>query len=254
MDTQKRLMINDMLCIIRDASIPDNVKYIFEAYLKRKDKNIIKPIFNMFADTFITLHSYCLLMQNFAWSQAGTLLRIAIEQVSTLFVLTWNKESVDEFLRIDSLKKRFYSLEGDKEAQKQFIKENNIPLFHGKPTKYFDYGWVSIISPDHIYSRDHIIKASRLEEFLNDVDVVFNKFSHGKLTIFDFAGSDGSWKVMKDYGARANMTCGKLFDFLCCSYDKWVSRDDFDKMTEGLFEEFKMIYSSLLSAGKKKYK
>lgn len=235
--------INEMLNLIFLGTNPKNVALIFKAYLTRSDKEIIKPVFDLFADAFLSLHAYSALMLENCWSQAGAVLRVAIEQISSLFVLSNYDSTVNDFLKINKIKADYYHCENEK-IQKNFLKENNLSLSKQSLINYFDYGWISSISRST--TRDDIIKLSHLNEMLSDIKTVLNPFAHGKLTIFDFAGPDGSWNTMKKYGKRANMICGKLYDYFCCSLKHWTSEEFIQGLTLGNFIPFKELYVRLL--------
>jgi len=173
-------LINDMLNLIFSGTNPKNVALIFNAYLKCSVKKKCKPIFVLFADAFLSLHAYSTLMLENCWSQAGAVLRVAIEQVSSLFVLSNYSSTVDDYLKINKIKEDYYRCEND-EKQKDFLKANNINFKKRALVEYFDYGWISSVSSST--TRDDIIRLSRLEEMLNDIKTVLNPFAHGKYVV-----------------------------------------------------------------------
>lgn len=59
--------INEMLNLIFLGTNPKNVALIFKAYFTRSDKEIIKPVFDLFADAFLSLHAYSALMLENFW-------------------------------------------------------------------------------------------------------------------------------------------------------------------------------------------
>lgn len=235
--------INEMLNQIFLGTNPKNVALIFKAYLKRNDEENYKPIFDLFADSYLSLHAYSTLMLENCWSQAGAVLRVAIEQIAALFILSNYDSTVPDFLSMNKLKAEYYHCENEIE-RKNLLKVKSINLNKIELVKYFDYGWISSVSPST--TRDDLIRLSHLEEMLSDIKVILNPFAHGKLTIFDFAGTDGTWSTMKKYGKRANMICGKLFDYFCCSLKKWTSEDTVNEITSNYFLPFKNLYIHLL--------
>lgn len=243
MPSTKEELLNELLCFINKATTPENIKYFFEYYLKQE--KIYKPIYNLFADSFLSIHSYTALMFDRCWSQAGAILRTAIEQISTLAVLVNDEQAMKDYLALDILKRQYYQTESEEECKK-FVKEHNLPKDDYSRKAYFDYSWIKSITKKSKFSYKDIVKEARLDEVLGDIDVVLNKFVHGKLTIFDFAGPNDSWEVMKKYGRRANMICAKLFDFLCCSYKKFTNESEVTKVTNNLFIPFKNLYLECL--------
>lgn len=240
----KNELINKLLNIVCQASNPDCANNIFQYYVQHNENN--KCIYNLFADSFISIHAYSSLMFDRCWSQAGAILRTAIEQISTLFVLVNNKQAMADYLVLDSLKRKYYQIEDENEC-KLFAKQHNLPKDEYNRKAYLDYSWIRSVTNKKTFSYKDIIKEAKLNEVLDDIDVVLNKFVHGKLSIFDFAGPDGSWDVMEKYGRRANMICAKLFDFLCCSYKKFTNEFEVAKVTNNLFIPFKNLYLECLA-------
>ena len=80
----KNNSINDLVSIMYDATL-NSTNYVFAAYLK-SGENKNKPIYNLFAESFIAIKSFCLLMTNQAWSQAAIILRtLLLTPVKYLF-------------------------------------------------------------------------------------------------------------------------------------------------------------------------
>lgn len=219
----------------------DTTNYVFEAYLAKKVKKN-KPIYNLFAEGFISVKSFCLLMMNQAWSQAAIILRTLLEEVATLFVLSFNEETVDEYLKFNQLKREYYCLEG-KEEQNKFIKDHNLKENPTTMINYLNYGWVKRFTKTGTYGRNQLISLAKLDEFLVDIKWQLNHFAHGDLTIFDF--NYDNWKLMKRYGERIIMICAKLFDFLVCSYSRWVGKEFTNITTKNLFEKFIYLYRKI---------
>ena len=243
MEENKTQLINEILNIVNQGTSPKKITRIFELWKSKSNNEFLKPIFNLFADAFLSIHAYTTLMLDNCWSQAGTILRTAIEQVSMLFVLSNYHSTVSDFLRVNGLKVEYFQIE-KKESKAKFLKDNNLPLSKHELTRFFDYGWITSVS--ETWSRDDVIKLAHLEEMIDDIKDILNPFAHGKLTVFDFSGEDGSWSVMRRYGMRANMLCFKLYDFWCCSFKKWSNDTKVDEVTSDLFIPFKERYLRLL--------
>lgn len=228
--------INQMLSLIMDSShpMPD---YVFHYYVDFKKKPEEKIFYNLIADSFLTLFSYCKLMFENAWSQAFTVLRMGLEQVAAVFLLTHTSGALEKYIDLHKLKVQFISIESE-DDKKTFRKEHNIP---NKYNDYFDYYWVSDFTDDGKYGRNQLIKLARLEEFLSDIEQSLNAFSHGSMSVFQMNGDN--WKVMKRYGKRASLICCKLYDFLCCSYHNLIGDEEFRKLPlDNSFRLFKTIY------------
>lgn len=233
--------INQMLSLIMDSSHP-MPNYIFHYYDYFKKKPEEKIFYNLIADSFLTLFSYCKLMFENAWSQAFTVLRMGLEQVAAVFLLTHIPGALEKYINLHKLKVQFIKIESD-DDKKAFRKEHNIL---NKYNDFFDYYWVSDFTDDGKYGRNQLIKLARLEEFLTDIEQSLNAFSHGSMSVFQMSGDN--WKVMKRYGRRASLTCCKLYDFLCCSYYKLIGDEEFRKLPlDNSFRLFKTIYHDLFA-------
>ncbi len=86
MQDNLNLQVNELLNIMFEAT-QDTSDYVFLAYSMKKITKS-KPIFNLFAESFIGIKSFCLLMMNKAWAQAAIILRTLLEQVSPLFIIS----------------------------------------------------------------------------------------------------------------------------------------------------------------------
>lgn len=234
--------IDRLLELIYKATNPNNSVVICETWEKRKDADKIKPIFDMFAEAFITLHSICVLILSKCWVQAGAITRVAIEQVAALRLLTSNSELMESYLDLYKLRSEFYRLKSNEISC--FKEKHNLKEKIQSLNKYFDYSWINSLSQNGTYSRNELVEKAQLAEFLEDIENTLNKAAHGKITMFDLAGSNSSWSLFNKYCRRLAATCFKLFDFLCCSYYVWTSQDEFDRATGGVFIEFKKIYLS----------
>ena len=231
--------INQMLSLIMESShpMPD---YVFHYYVESKRKPEEKVFYNLIADSFLTLFSYCKLMFENAWSQAFTVLRMGLEQISAVFLLITRPDALEKYIDLYKLKVQFINIESE-DDKKAFRKEHNIPSMYND---YFDYSWVSSFTADGKYGRNQMIELAKLEEFLTDIEQSLNAFSHGSMSVFQMSGDN--WNVMKRYGRRASLICCKLYDFLCCSYHNLIGEEEFAKLPlDRYFKSFKLIYHDL---------
>lgn len=236
----KTLLLNKLmdLMIVGTREIQD---CIFSYYLEEKITRKYKSFYNLLAESFITIKSFCILMRESAWSQAATILRTGIEQISAVFVLANNSNALESFANLYLEKSSFVRL--SEEEQKEYAKSHG---FKGKIYEYFDYGWIKDYTEDGTYGRDQILKLAFLDEFETDIKTTLNPFSHGKLSIFQF--DYDNWKAMKRYGERIILICCKLFDFLCCSFYKIIGDNYFNRTPLAIpFADFKRLWHSLLS-------
>ena len=231
--------INQMLSLIMDSShpMPD---FVFHYYLDYKKKPEEKIFYDLIADSFLTLFSYCKLMFEKAWSQAFAVLRMGIEQVAAVFLLTHMPHALEEYIEIHRLEYGYLKCVS-KESKNEYLKKHNIK---GRVSDYFDYGWISKLREDRKYGRNQLIEMARLDEFKTDIEETLNAFSHGSISVFQMNGDN--WKVMKRYGRRASLTCCKLYGFLCCSYHNLIGSEEFAKTPLNIcYIQFKQIYHDL---------
>ena len=237
---KKLEQINQMLSLIMDSSHP-MPNYVFHYYVDFKKNPEEKMFYNLIADSFLTLFSYCKLMFENAWSQAFTVLRMGLEQVAAVFLLTTKPDALQKYIDLYKLKVQFINIESE-DDKKEFLKANSIPK--NKVNDFFDYSWISSFTSDGKYGRNQLIELARLEEFLVDIEQSLNAFSHGSMSVFQMSGDN--WNVMKRYGRRASLTCCKLYDFLCCSYHNLIGDEEFAKLPlDRYFHSFKLIYHDL---------
>ncbi len=237
---EKKAYINRMMELIMNSShgMPD---YVFHYFVYNKIDMKTKPFYNLIADSFLTLYAFCKLMRESAWSQAFALLRVGIEQVSAVFIMSYIPDSLDKYLEL--LTKRYeYAKLKSKEQQKQYCKDNGIQS--NKVNDYFDYGWVAEFTNDNSFGRKQMIELAKLDEFNVDIDETLNSFAHGSISVFQM--SKDNWKLMRDYGNRACLTCCKLYDYLCCSYHNLIGNSEFTKLPlNNSFAIFKQIWHIL---------
>ena len=230
---EKVAMIREMLRLIAMGSY-DMPNHVFAYFVNHNIPPEQKLFYNLIADSFLSLYSFSNLMNENCWSQAATVLRMGMEQVAAVFVMTYKKGALESYLNLQKEKSDFYQL--DDEKQKSYRKEHSIK---GKLTDYFDYSWIEDFTEDNTYGRDQLMKLAHLEEFLVDIDQTLNSFAHGSITIFQF--SNDNWNVMKRYGNRISLACCKLFDFLCCSYKNLIKEEFLDLSLNDIFIRFKSI-------------
>lgn len=212
---------------------------LFRYYIESGDKRL-KPFYNVVADSFLSLKAFCLLMGGGCWTQASGVLRTALEQVSASVVLLKEASARERYIKLHEEHCEFCGLSS--EEQKAFLKDRKI---QGRGEKsYFDYSW---INPND-YGRNQILRAAHLEEFIADIEETLNGFSHGSISIFQFSGKDGDWKLMGRHGRRTTLACCKLYDFLVCATAAFVG-DEFNnwKISES-FPTFKKTYLSVCEA------
>lgn len=238
----KQYQINEMIEIILESSrqMPN---YVFQYYSVHGFVTKSKPIFNLIADSFLTLFSYCLLIRESAWSQAFAVLRIGLEQVAAVFVICNVYGASSKYLDLIKEKAEYLAIEDDG-LKRCFLKSKGIST--NNRNAYFDYSWISSFTNDHKYGRKELLGLARLYEFQVDIEETLNAFSHGSISIFQM--DKDNWDVLKRYARRACLTCCKLYDFLCCSYHLLIGKEEFNKLPlNASFLKFKTIYNDIFA-------
>lgn len=241
---EKIAMIREMLHLIAVGS-HDMPNHVFTYYVNHNISSEQKLFYNLIADSFLTLYSFSNLINENCWSQAATVLRMGMEQVAAVSVMTYEKGALEKYLELQKEKSEYYQLSDEK--QKSYKKDCSIK---GKLIDYFDYGWIKDFTDDKTYGRDQLLRLARLDEFLADIDQTLNSFAHGSITVFQF--SKDNWDAMKRYGDRICLACCKLFDFLCCSYKTLIGEEIINTPINRVFINFKTIYEAVIFANNAK--
>lgn len=241
---EEKDIINDLLNIIFKATNSNIANEIFSFYSKNKKDD--KPIYNLFGDAFLSIHAYCGLIFEHCWSQAFTILRMALEQVSTLTILSLYPDLVSEYLSLHKLKCDYYSVEENEEKRINFINEHNLPKNKIQLKRYFDYSWVSKITKSTKNDLNDLIQIANLGAFKGNLDTILSASAHGQLPIFQLSGPDGKWGVMKKVGLAESKACCKLFHFLCAAYADYTSVSELEIATDGLCNDFAELWLKFL--------
>lgn len=174
------------------------------------------PAIDLIVESFLTVHSFVILMFEGLISNASAVLRILIEQVAAASVICRNTKAMMEYLRFQNMKKDYYASTGEKHEiirntlfQMAGYKRRN----EGALKDYLDYGWIRIVNDNKSERGDKlIIKEARLEEMIVDIEEQLNAFAHGQRSSFEFLRN----KDLSDkHVSRIIMAAGKLFLFLC---------------------------------------
>ena len=110
MNRQEKLaIIKEMIRLIAKGS-HDMPNCIFTYYVNNKIPSEQKLFYNLIADSFLTLYSFSNLMKENCWSQAFAVLRMGIEQVSAVYLLTTIPESLQEYINLYALKVKTWKI------------------------------------------------------------------------------------------------------------------------------------------------
>lgn len=245
-EEERERLRKELLRLMYEAGQNSSNK-IFTLFMNEPNKNL-KPIYNLFAEAFLSLKGFAILINEKCWTQAGAILRIVLEQVSTLCLLSQNKTLIDSYLYLHDEKRKYWVLSNkDKENYLKELKNKEQELKNHKINKYFDYSWYK--DEEGKYSKEIIIKAARLDELIKDVDNWYNKFAHGQISIFEF--NNNNWEIMRRMGNRMTSSSFKLFDFLLYSFWNFFGKEKIESVNlYFLFVKFKLTYQSFFTTFK----
>lgn len=153
--------LNEMMSIIIEST-KKIANIVFTEYINHIEHQNQKQIYNLFADAYLSVSAFCKLIFDHSWSQAATILRMTIEQVSALYILSEYPTSRDKFVKLFNEHGRYLHL--DDESKKNYIKDNAISK--NRVNDYFDYSWIKDFTDDNTYGRDQLLKLAHLDEFL----------------------------------------------------------------------------------------
>ena len=195
---------------------------IFQRYFdKFGDDN--KYILAMADDAFKSIDVFCYAIQHVALSQAASVLRQLLEQVSIVCLLVNHRDLLQPYIEHFKFRQDNNQLP-DKElidvASEHYSIANNKSAL-----KYLDYGW--LCSEENIYySEGALIKMAGFEDILSWRKTYLDKFVHASYTTTNLL-IDGDFPIINPFIKIAT----KLFDHLCTSFHKLT---DFDFVFDGV--------------------
>lgn len=206
---------------------------------------VYEPAIDMMIEAFLSLRSFCLLMQDGLISNASAILRVAIEQISSVYVFSTNPKALTSFLGFNKLKKDYYKSEGDehKALKAQIAKACN---YHSEQAikEYLDYGWIKCVidNVDNKRGATLIRETANFEEMSNDIEDYLNSFAHGQSSMFPYFRAKKGDKLV----SRIIMMSGKLFLALCYSKQELLVNSDIteDKFFD-MYVNAKILYLDL---------
>ena len=232
MEKIKKAKSYDMLKHMSDYSIQQPMaieKLCTELFLS----HAYAPAIDLMVEAFLTVHSFALLMFQGLVSNASAILRILIEQVAAVTIISKNQKAFNEFLKFNSWKHNYYSSVGEEKTRiREFLINESGRKYKSESAikDFLDYGWIRIINNSKSERSDRlIIKEARLEEFIIDINEQLNAFAHGQRSIFEFTKNR---ELADKHISRIIMIAGKLFLFLCHAkhellVDDYLTNDQF---------------------------
>ena len=242
LDKEKDIRIIELLK--RVTTISKNMPEIIFTYFSNfETSKQLRPFYNLFSESFLSLFSFSFLYINQAWSQASALLRTSIEQVSKIVVLSNNKDLIYDFINLRKLSESYYNLSSKEEKDEFLIDyDNDVNVFNN----YVEYGWAQSLVEGKEPTRNDVIKLAKLGETLVDIRNQLNGFVHGNMSIFDFYSQTERTEIMKRFGRRIALICCKLFYLAYISFKNWDNVKDISLETDEGFIDFKNKYKYLV--------
>ena len=246
MEEDKRNKLSEMLKHMSDYSI-EQPKAIDDLCQELFVSPAYGPAMDLLVESFLTVYSFVLLMSEGLISSASAILRILIEQVAAVTVISENNNAMTEFLKFQTKKKQYYGSTGvEHERIREYLfKECGYKHKNESALKdYLDYGWIRAINNDKSQRSDKlIIKEAHLEEFIADINEQLNAFAHGQGNMFLFLRN----KDLADmHVSRIIMIAGKLFLFLCHSKRKLLFNESIESDKQfSLYLNAKILFLDL---------
>ena len=160
---------------------------VIMSYVKREPDKEKSALYNLFFENFKNIESLLINIDIKAYSQAGAVLRNALEQVAVLKLLNKKPELVSEYIKFSNL--RLGMLREDagvkQQANELFQKRKSEKCSF---TYYLDFGWLEKLGETDV-SIYRIMKLAGLEDFV-EWKKFCNNFVHNTLSIifYDQAG------------------------------------------------------------------
>jgi hypothetical protein len=242
-DREKDSRLSELIKIIVVTS--KQMPEMIFSYFSNFDRNEkLKPFYNLYAETFLSIYSFATLYQNQAWSQASAILRTGIEQTSKIFVLTKNPQLLDEFLKLRALSDQLANLDS-KEEKMQFISMFDYSDLN-EFNNFVEWSWTKPLCNVEMPTRNDVIRLANLGDTLVDIRNILNAFVHGTLSTFDFYNASENTEVLVRFGRRISLNCCKLFYLAYISFKNWKEVSSLTWDTDEYFAIFNSKYKFLV--------
>lgn len=192
----------------------------------------------MMVESFFTVMSISVLIREALISNAIALVRILLEQVSTVCVLTNNEKAMSFYLRIKGLRDRYCNNEITID---DINKEFNTNIDKDSISRFFDYGWTLSFGPKG-WGSEKIIREAKFKKVLKD-KWYLNLFAHGQLSWFQIKRA-GNNEAVDGYLFRAMYITGVLFFHLRNSVLKFFGEEIENNELYKIFKDAKFYFES----------
>lgn len=158
---------------------------IDKQYKAAKPKFEEIPYIDLMVESYFSIQSFCVLVKEGLISSASAILRIVLEQVSIVSLLSKNENAKRTFEEIKLEKQKYYSSDASGKViiEADLLQTKNIKKH--KIKQYFDYGWYKEAGCKEMNLKS-ICEAANTSAVYDMVDVLLNEFAHGQRSIFQF--------------------------------------------------------------------
>ena len=214
---------------------------IFKNYY---DEN--KYLYSLYFEAFNSIRGFCVLLGTGALiPQACTILRTAIERISTTHVIEMHPDLLDNYIKHQQIRYEVRNLENkDKKIRIDAEFKDNKYYSSKKYNDFLEYGWLGSLS--NKYNFDELIRCSKIQ---NDDTLVewkneFNQWTHSSVVYANLFNKEDCYNSLK-YAHVLIDIAAELLDYLCVDFYK---RTGFGFVIDGYdyFSMFRDLYENVI--------
>ena len=227
----------DLLQVMDDISykMPEII------YLKYWDKfgNKHKHLFSLYSESFKSTFSICRLLSDGCVCQSAVVLRLLLESVSIICILSDHPELIERFAKHNNIRLEVAMM--DKKEELETLKKYFPNVKDGRYLAYMDYGWFEPLTTNRITEKEMIAVAG-LSDLISWKEKFFDKIAHQSFTTEVMIGQkDGEIPFVGD---EILILC-KLFDHLCVHFHNLTKYDFVNNGIDDFNDRFRKIYKDL---------
>ena len=141
------------------------------------------PFLDLLVESYFSIQAFCVLVKEGLISSSAAILRVMLEQVSIIKILSENPLARKSFEGLKLLKYRY---KGSDLKNREIILNSVKKLTNKKRiNQFFDYGWYKFANCKDA-SFKSICEVAGTSKVYEMVDIFLNQFSHGQQSIFQF--------------------------------------------------------------------
>ena len=233
----------DLLGVMAKISI-EMPEIITLDYFDKFDANN-KYLLSLFIESYKSALIVCESMNNVCIAQAAVVLRLLLESVSLIRVLTKYPELQEKY--IDHYKIRL-KIGRDPKKEWKILEEAFPNVNKNKRLSYMDYGWFESKLQTKVENGElkvpypnetELIKLAGFDDIISWKKLYLDKLSHQSYTIVNMIDDNSEIPIIVNF---IEILC-KLFDYLCCDFHN-LTKFAFVFEGKNLFlDEFKKLYT-----------